>query len=107
MPVSYKQLLTGANGSDDELNESFAILQELIGELLWKRMYNGKDVTTGMLVPFQIGTILLDSLRKADDMMKTYSKLVDYSQEAAVTFQRFQEEDAKQQQGQTGYYAPY
>ena len=60
-----------------------------------------------MLVPFQKGTILLDSLRKADDVMETYAKLADYNKEAAATFQRFQEEDAKQQQGRTGYYSPY
>ena len=106
MPLSYKQLLTGANGSDDELNDSFAILQEIVGEIIWKRMYSGADVTTDMLVPFQLGTILQDSLRKADEVMKTYSKLVDYKQQAAASFLALHEEHAKQQRGRTGPYSP-
>ena len=61
-PLTFAQLLTGANGDTEQLDEAFAILQEVAGEAIWKRMYDGADVTTDMLIPFQLGCILQESL---------------------------------------------
>ena len=63
--ITFFQLLSGGNGNKEELDESFAILQEVAGDEIWKRMYAGADVTTDVLVPFQLGCILQESLMKA------------------------------------------
>ena len=99
--------MTGANGTAEELEETFAILQELAGETLWQRMYNGADVTTDKFVPFQMGNILQESLLKADEKIKVYAKLVDYWPQATHKFMELHEEDAKEKENRSGKYSPY
>ena len=92
----------------EELEESFAILQEVVGEVLWKRFYDGKNVTTDLMVPFQMGTILQDTLLKAEVVMKTYGKLIDYTMQASAAFKALHEEDVKEKRDRSGKYSePY
>ena len=105
--LTFFQLLSGGNGNKEELDESFAILQEVAGDEIWKRMYAGADVTTDMLVPFQLGCILQESRMKAEELMKVYAKLVDYGQQSFKKFIELHELDAKERQDRTGKYSPY
>ena len=83
------------------------MLQEVAGEALWKHMYCGTNVATDMLVPFQMGGILQDSLLKAEEVMKTYNKLIDYGQQSSKKFKELHEEDAKERKDRAGKYSPY
>ena len=108
VPITYRQILTGANGTAEELEESFAIIQDVVGEVLWKRFYDGKNVTTDLMIPFQMGTILQDTLLKAEVVMKAYGKLADYSIQASTAFKALHEEDLKERRDRSGKYSsPY
>ena len=108
VPCTYKQILNGANNTAEELEESFAIIQDVVGEVLWKRFYSGSNVTTDLMIPFQMGTILQDTLLKAEVVMKTYGKLVDYSAQASAAFKALHEEDLKEKKDRSGKYStPY
>ena len=86
----------------------FRTISFLVGEVLWKRFYNGKNVTTDLMIPFQMGTILQDTLLKAEVVMKTYGKLVDYSAQASAAFKTLHEEDMKEKKDRSGKYStPY
>ena len=105
MPITYLQLLSGA-GSPDELEKAFAILREVAGEVIWKRLYGNTDVATDMLVPFQMGSILQDSFLRAEEAMKAYGKLVSYADRAAERFKELREEDQESKRRRSGMYSP-
>ena len=70
-------------------------------------MYAGKDVPTDELVPYQMGSILQDSLLKADVAMKAYSKLIDVSLQATQHFKELHAEDAREQRDLSVKYSQY
>ena len=107
VPITFNQLLWGSNGNKEELEEAFAIIQEIAGEIIWERLYAGADVPTDNLVPFQLGCILQESLPKAEEAMKGYAKLVDYGQQASKQFLKLHDEDAEEKKSRSGKCSPY
>ena len=107
IPITYRQLLSGSAGTPDELQEAFAILQEVAGEPIWKRLYAGADITTDVLVPFQLGSILQESLSLAETAMKSYANIVCYTVQAAAQFKDIYDEDVEERKAKRGKYTPY
>ena len=89
------------------MQEAYAILQEVAGETIWKRLYAGSNVTMDTLVPFQLGSILQESLARAETAMKAYAKLANYDRQAAERFKELHAEDLEERKAKRGKYAPY
>ena len=89
-PLTYAQLLSGA-GDQKSLSEAFRTLQDIAGEVIWKRVYGDTTVADGQYVPFQMREILLCGLEAAEEAMTEFMKLANYEDQAETRFKELHE----------------
>ena len=105
-PVTFGQLLTGA-GSVKVTGDTFRTLQDLAGDVIWKRFYGDAEVTDGSYAPFQLREILLASLKAAEIAMAEFSKENNFDQQAKDRFATFCEEDSNAKRSRSGPYTAF
>ena len=82
-------------------------MQDLAGDVIWKRVYEDTPVTDGYLVPFQMREILLASLKAAELTMIEFSKIVNYDVQAKARFDQLIEVDEKAKKARSGPYSAF
>jgi hypothetical protein len=65
-PMSYTQMFTGCG----TLKDPVTCARTLIGDIIWGRMYEGRNVNNEFLVPCQLVVILKTALGKISDKLK-------------------------------------
>ena len=70
-------------------------------------MYADANKSIQEYVPYQPGNSLLEALRKADETMKEYAKIIDYSAKARERFRKLHDEDCAARTNRAGPYAPH
>ena len=102
MPITFAQLLSGAGLVDGPA--ILAELQHIAGEVIWKRFFgDSMTVAPSDYVPFQLGAVLLQSLKAADSRIKEFEK----TERAQDRFLELREQDEESRTAGTGIYEPY
>ena len=105
IPATFGHLLEG--NKPENIPTALAMMEELVGEQIWERFFNGKDVETSQYVPFQLGSVMNTALARAEAVLKKCNKDWDFAQKAKAYFTTLLEEDDKAKRARTGRYLPY
>ena len=77
VPLTFGQLLSGTPQS--QVTDAYLFLKSVVGEQVWTRFFDARDLTTEEYIPLQLGTILSFSLHKAEAVLKKCTKAHDIS----------------------------
>ena len=105
IPATFGNLVQGAKPNEE--GGTLAMMKALVGEQIWERFFQGKDVETTDFVPFQLGSIMSTALAKAEIVLKKCTKEWDFTRQAKTHFTNLLEEDDAAKRARTGRYLPY
>ena len=106
IPATFRDLMSGS--TESQIPATLTLLEEVVGEQIWERFFQGVDVTLAQYVPFQLGSILNTALARSGAVLEKCEKEWDFADRAKGRFAELMEEDAeaKRLRTGTGPYAP-
>ena len=104
MPITYVELLSGI-GSHAQVNLALGMLADIAGATIWDRFHDSGSPSYDDYVPLQMATILMESLRRADQQLATLRQTLSFTEKAKERFLELHNADVHNKKSRSGPYS--
>ena len=104
MPITYVELLSGI-GSHAQVNLALGMLADIAGATIWDRFHESGSPSYDDYVPLQMATILMESLRRADQQLATLRQTLSFTEKAKERFLELHNADVHNKKSRSGPYS--